>query len=340
MQYGGGNCRLCGSPRTTATSCPDGPTANPNWKKHPLAKRKKPSVKPKSPSPVHVPSPHPPVPIEKIKPGKKKPTKRLVKASILPICKLPSVGATKCPAGPPGKGTGCGSVEMGNYYCLYDNGPNPNITDFLTGLEYEHTTYEQGTGGDCLYCTLAAGINQRDRLIHRDDRVVSMADIRAMIADNVLKMDPEIASLVLLQDGQDAKFDPSDVQTLADHIRATHGPRKEGTEFDLKIFLELFPDVGVLMFNAQTGQIYCTNLDDSPKTHYILILWDYARRVGNKYDDGTAFETPGQPPNHYRALALRPEGSEQEFQYVYQCKDLPPFLIPVINDQCKVKIVC
>lgn len=36
MQYGGGNCSLCGSPGTNKTTCPWG-TGVPNYKKHPLA---------------------------------------------------------------------------------------------------------------------------------------------------------------------------------------------------------------------------------------------------------------------------------------------------------------
>lgn len=53
-QVGGGNCKLCGAKNTNKTTCPDNPKAKrPNWKKHPLAKRRAAGVAPISkPTPV------------------------------------------------------------------------------------------------------------------------------------------------------------------------------------------------------------------------------------------------------------------------------------------------
>jgi hypothetical protein len=294
---------------------------------------------------VSKPKPH-------IKPGKQQPslpgpgppprrpvTRCMVEGSANPQYTPPSGPvSTKCVPGPAGSGTGCGSVAMGDYCCLFDNGPNPNISKFMveSGLSqtYDHTTYEQGTGGDCLYCCLAAGINEINRKLGKPDRV-SMANIRDIVADSITTLDPDLVMVALMQDGIDPAFDGTDANKLATHIRATVGRRKEGTEFDLNVFLKEYPDIGVIVSNAQSGQIYCTNSDiNTRRKHYILILWDYAKRVGNKMDDGSDFK-PDDMPNHYRVLGLRNKTSpNSRFEYVYRCDELPVFLARAVAAAC------
>lgn len=228
----------------------------------------------------------------------------------------------RCVIAPEGKGTGCNGNNK-DYYCLFDNGPSPVITTKIRNLGSlaQHTTYEQGTGGDCLYCSLAAGLNERNRMIGSEERV-SMQEVRKAIADSVFADDSIDDDTAIAALEQDQNFDElaheNPKQALFDSITT----RKHGTELDLKHFVSVFADVGVITFNGRTGEVYRIDPDEGRRKHYILVLWDYAKRVGDKWDDGTVFEVPEHNPQHYRNLAFQ-DSQSKEFRFVYSCHDLP-----------------
>jgi hypothetical protein len=206
-------------------------------------------------------------------------------------------------------------------------GPNDNIAKMLKKNSrkdniYEHVIVEQGGNPHCSYCTMAAILNQMNKLDKKDNRY-NYQDIRNIIAEHVQKLDEttirvlyqqEFGALPTEKEREDfnAKLEKMDSNDVKKDIIKRIKNDKWGTEFDFSIIKDKFK-IGILIIDNE-AKLYNTSSKINEFKYYTVI-----------YFNGL----------HFQSVALKKKKLDEPYSYVFKCKKLPSPIIKLINKEAK-----
>ena len=187
---------------------------------------------------------------------------------------------------------------------------------------YEHVIVEQGGNPHCSYCTMAAILNQINKLDKKDKRY-NYQDIRNIIAEHVEKLDEttirilyqqEFGALPTEKEREDfnAKLEKMDSNEVKKDIIKRIKNDKWGTEFDFSIIGDKFK-IGILIIDNE-AKLYNTSSKINEFKYYTVI-----------YFNGL----------HFQSVALKKEKLDEPYSYVFKCKKLPSPIIKLINKEAK-----
>ena len=236
------------------------------------------------------------------------------------------------------KGTGCDSI-LDDYRFIKDKGSAEILSKLaLNGTEYEHKIYEQGGGGDCLYCCYAAAINELNRKNGNSNRV-SFLDLRNIIADQIQQME-SVEDLDMLKRlfWTEYNYKPDeeaidDIIFIKDYlIKTTRKARcRWASAFDIKILQNMY-NIGIIVLNSVNGNVWCYG-EEKKYPYYTLILHDFASRI---HDDNYGhLLMPNGEPNHYTNIGIKKTGSSGDYEFLIKCDEIPETIIQNAINNCK-----
>jgi len=198
---------------------------------------------------------------------------------------------------------------------IKDVGPNKNIKEMfeLVGPQYEHTLFENGGAGHCLYYSISSAL----QCIGYDiDYVV----LRSIVADYIRDMpEPELIALYI-QEYNKLKL-PSVDNMRSRMATATMGNRW-GTEFDISVICNTL-NIGIFLFDGGTGGLYNMSREYNYFPNYIVLVND---------DGGAPSKSKvGVQGAHYRTVGIRLKGIEETYRVCFKCNELPQILIDLLK---------
>ena len=198
----------------------------------------------------------------------------------------------------------------------------------ISGNKYDFAVHEAGGGGDCLFHSIAAGIEIANSIPKiKENRKLNAKDLRKIVSDNILEWDDsrfreyiEIARISKLYGEWNDKWDPNFVnnkQTLS-KIFGLMGNIHWGTDFDISILSDKL-EIGIIVFqaNINSARIYCIPSKNKKKKYYMFI-----------YNNG----------GHYQLGGIKKTNSTQ-YQSVLLLKDMPQFLKVEYKKLCNSELV-
>jgi hypothetical protein len=236
------------------------------------------------------------------------------------------------------KGTGCDN-RLDDYRIIKDKGSVNILSKLgLNGAEYEHRIYEQGGGGDCLFCCYAAAINESYRKTGYPKRV-SFQILRDIIAEQIEEM-TSVSDYAMLKNvywGEQSDGIDDIIYIKKYLIEKTRKARgRWASVFDIKILQNIF-GIGIIVLSLANGNVWCYG-QEQKFNYYTLILHDLSFRVNN--DDYGDQPKPPEPmpdflPNHYTNIGIKKTGSSEDYEFLIKCDEIPETIIQNAIDNCK-----
>ena len=203
-----------------------------------------------------------------------------------------------------------------------------NYIQNISQNQYEFAVHEAGGGGDCLFHSIAAGIDIANSIPKiKENRKLNAKDLRKIVGDSILEWDEkkfkeyiEIARISKLYGEWSDRWDPNYVtnKKILSKIFSIMGNIHWGTDFDISILSDKL-EIGIIVFqaNINDARIYCIPSENKKKKYYMFI-----------YNNG----------GHYQLAGIKKIKSTQ-YQSVLLPKDIPIFLKTEYKKLCNSQII-
>ena len=200
---------------------------------------------------------------------------------------------------------------------VFRNNFNPQLEQYIknkSNFNFSIGIHDAGGGGDCLFHSISAGIQQAFSL-GLEKKLYSMPELRRQVGDYVLslkrdKFNELISNYKVIEEYSDwyDNWSPSSIknpQQLANELSKT-GNNHWGTEFDLKALSEKLK-IGFIIFSSLNGQIYCFGQELSfKKPNYYMFIYNISN-------------------THYTLSGLKSK-NQSSYISVYRPPEIPKFL--------------
>lgn len=195
------------------------------------------------------------------------------------------------------------------------------INKYSENEKYNHKIVEHGGNPNCSYCTMAAIINQINKLKNKKERY-NFQDIRNMISEKINEEDDDFIRVLYQQEFGDlnneqeriefnAQLFEKDIKEIKEEIIQKIKNDKWGTEYDFNVFSNKF-DIGIIMIDDK-GELYNMAKEINKKEYYGLVYYT---------------------GDHFQTIGIKKK-EETTYKYVFECKDIPKPIINLINDNSK-----
>ena len=214
-----------------------------------------------------------------------------------------------------------------NYNHIFFNSMKEYIKN-ISNNQYEFAVHEAGGGGDCLFHSIAAGLEIANSIPKiKENRKLTAKDLRKIVSDSILEWDEkkfkeyiEIARISKLYGEWSDRWDPNYVtnKQILSKVFSIMGNIHWGTDFDISILSDKL-EVGIIVFqaNIRDARIYCIPSENKKKKYYIFI-----------YNNG----------GHYQLAGIKKIKSTK-YQSVLLPKDIPMFLKTEYKKLCNSEII-
>ena len=157
-----------------------------------------------------------------------------------------------------------------------------NYIKQISNEKYQFATHESGGGGDCLFHSIAAGIEIANSITKmKENRNFSAKELRKIVGDSILEWDQhkfneyiEIARISKMYGEWFEKWDPNMVHNkqVLSKIFSLMGNIHWGTDQDISILSEKL-NIGIIVFqgNINYARIYCIPTENNKKKNIIFL---------------------------------------------------------------------